>query len=352
MTLRAYLLPNWQRRKRMLLIEAWIAIVGAYVLLGLAWLCPNDWTSNSPAFVATWWAAFLVRTLQYHIGLLLLCILIAALVVHRWRMVICTAPIVLAIMLGAWVTVIPRPRPTVSADAPTVRVMSVNLLMINRTTQPIIDEILAADPDVLLVQEYTDHWHAAFRRASILDRYPHAVHVTQDDSFGIALYSRLPFVKPPQVDLDLGDEDVPQIRAVIDPHGRHLAIYNIHLLPPRRLDYTIEHRRQFVDLIEMLRAETHPVILAGDFNFTETTPQHKALHNLGLRDAHDTLGRGRGATWPVNSFLRYLPGLRVDHVYASRDLTFTRFTTGTGEGSDHRPLVAEIAIAGEDSQHP
>jgi hypothetical protein len=58
------------------------------------------------------------------------------------------------------------------------------------------------------------------------------------------------------------------------------------------------------------------------------------------------------ATWPVNSFFRYLPGVRVDHVYASKHLAFTRLTTGTGEGSDHRPLVAEIAITGEDSQHP
>ena len=67
--------------------------------------------------------------------------------------------------------------------------------------------------------------------------------------------------------------------------GRDVALYNLHLLPPRRLDYTAEGRLQFADLLDRLTAERLPVIVAGDFNLTETTPQHADLRRVGLADA-------------------------------------------------------------------
>ena len=73
-----------------------------------------------------------------------------------------------------------------------------------------------------------------------------------------------------------------------------MAIYNVHLLPVTSLEYTTETRMQFADLLDRIKGESLPFILAGDFNFTETTPQAAELRRLGLVDAFDLGGWGRG----------------------------------------------------------
>jgi endonuclease/exonuclease/phosphatase (EEP) superfamily protein YafD len=166
----------------------------------------------------------------------------------------------------------------------------------------------------------------------------------REDSFGIALFSRRPFAGEVDSHFPLGHGQVEQMRAEIDVGGRRFALYNVHLLPPRTPLYTSEHRLQFADLLDTLQAETLPYVVCGDFNFPETTSQHAALKRAGVREAHELAGWGRGATWPINGVFRYLvPGIRIDHVYLSPHLTATRCETGVGRGSDHRPVVVDVA---------
>jgi endonuclease/exonuclease/phosphatase (EEP) superfamily protein YafD len=72
--------------------------------------------------------------------------------------------------------------------------------------------------------------------------------------------------------------------------------------------------------------------------------QARAIEGAGFHDAFVEAGVGRGSTWPVNGIFRYLPGIRLDHVFLSPRLACRTIRTGTGYGSDHRPLVAEIVI--------
>ena len=58
-------------------------------------------------------------------------------------------------------------------------------------------------------------------------------------------------------------------------------------------------------------------------------------------DAWDTGGRGFGFTWP-NGMFPY-PPIRLDHVFVSRDLGVRSARVGEGVGSDHRPVVADVA---------
>jgi endonuclease/exonuclease/phosphatase (EEP) superfamily protein YafD len=246
-------------------------------------------------------------------------------------------------MLPTAVQSLPR-RAEPVAVSPRLRVMSVNLLMVNTDTAGIIGEIKAEQPDVLMLQEYTAGWHNAIQR-ELGAAYPHSSVVMREDSFGIAVYSRTAFVGD-VVQFPLGRAGVEQMRAEVDLRGGHrLALYNVHLLPPRTPLYTGEHRLQFDDLVNALRAEPLPYVVCGDFNFPETTPQHAALKRAGAREAHELAGRGRGATWPVNGVFRYLvPGIRIDHVYLGSPLTATRCETGIGRGSDHRPVVVDVAV--------
>jgi endonuclease/exonuclease/phosphatase (EEP) superfamily protein YafD len=222
--------------------------------------------------------------------------------------------------------------------------MTANLLMINRHTKEMIGEIRDADPDILFLQEYAPHWHEALSEA-LGANYPYTCGVQREDSFGAAIYSKHSFVGKPERYLPMGTSGVPEIRAVVDVGGTHVAAYNIHLLPPRRLDYTREQRLQFADLLGHLEAEKLPFVMCGDFNFTYTSAFAASLRGMGLSDAHARAGRGRGVTWPGNLFLRWLPGLRFDQVWTSGDMECVACRTGTGTGSDHRPVIARIAVA-------
>ncbi len=284
----------------------------------------------------------MTRTFLFHFGIVVLVIAAVAGWKRKWRLLAATVPLLLiTVGPGAWQY---RPRPAPPMAGETLTVMSVNLLMVNETTAPIIREIEAAAPDVLLLQEYTDHWHTSLQDAVGAD-YPHIVYFPRDDSFGAAVYSRRPFVGKVQRYVPLGSANEPQMRAVIEHADRQVAIYNIHLLPPWGMEYTIERRSQVADLCDLFESEPLPVIIGGDFNFTESGPQADALSRIGLEDSFDLGGWGRGTTWPVNSFFRWVPSLRLDHIYVSSELTCTSCRTGQGGGSDHRPVIAQIGFA-------
>ena len=126
--------------------------------------------------------------------------------------------------------------------------------------------------------------------------------------------------------------------------GHKVTVFNVHLLPPRDLQYFGEARWQFADLLDALEREEGPVIVAGDFNFTAQSANASVLKRAGLREVHDLAGWGRGATWPVMSYLRRVPGLRIDHIFLGAGLTCLQATTGEGQGSDHRPVIAELSF--------
>ncbi|MFQ5807741.1 MAG: endonuclease/exonuclease/phosphatase family protein [Phycisphaerae bacterium] len=323
---------------------AWLVVVASYLVIIFAFVCPQDFRSRSPAYVCTATAAFMTRTFLFQLGLLLSAIATVAAVMRRWRLMIATLPLVIFSVGPSLWSYVPRRKPAAAGE--TFTVMSVNLLAGNKLTAPIVAEVVAAEPDVLLLQEYSPHWHEAFQAALAAD-YPHASYVPRNDSFGLAIYSRQPFVGPVDLAIPLGTLGTPQARAVVRVAGRDVVFYSLHLAPPRRLDWAIEQRRELADLLDRLRREELPIVVCGDFNFTNASAFANELERLGLIDAHRISGRGRGTTWPMRGALRWFPGIRLDHIFLSKELTSTHSRTGTGRGSDHRPVIAEIGFAGQ-----
>jgi endonuclease/exonuclease/phosphatase (EEP) superfamily protein YafD len=339
---RRFVWPSWEQRKAMLRREAWVVTLAAYALLLFAYLWPQNWRSDSPGLVLADWAAFMIRMLQFHLGLLLLLIVLLASWRRKFRLALVALPPTLFTVGLASLQFIPHWKEPIAP--PGFRVMTANLLMVNTDTAGIIGEIQAAKPDVLFLQEYTAHWDAAIRQ-SIGAQYPYSSIVMREDSFGIAIYSRTPFAGEVDPRFPLGRVGVEQMRAEIDMGEKRIALYNVHLLPPRTLIYCGEHRLQIADLVDTLKSEKLPYVVCGDFNFPDISPQQSALKRAGAREAHQIVGYGRGATWPVNSVFRYLPGIRIDHVFLSgQQLTATRCETGVGRGSDHRPVVVDVSF--------
>ena len=340
--LRSLVFPTMQHRKRMLRYEAWAAIVMCYLALVAAWTVPGSFDTASHAAVVWAWAMMLARVLYFHIGLLLLAIAAVATITRQYRLAIVCLPLVLITVVWPYLNF--GPRRNLASKGPVLRVISANLLMINQNTEPILDEIEQSNADIVFLQEYTDHWDRAFTQR-FGGKYPNRIIHPQEDSFGAAIYSRLPFVGPGRTSDEMGKWGIVQLTALVDVRGTTVMCRNIHLIPPRKLNYTIEHFDEMRDFVEELtNSRDNPVIVAGDFNFTGSTRQARAIEAAGYHDAFVEAGSGRGSTWPVNDFFRYLPGIRLDHIFLSPALTCRNIQTGTGYGSDHRPLIAEIAV--------
>lgn len=319
-----------------------------WALTGLAFaagtfarLWPSDLESNTTWRVATDLLAFMLLTFQLHIGLFLaLGVGIAA-----WMRMRSAAAVLLIVMGVALAPTLATlwPRREAAAPGTGLRILSVNLFAGNRRLAALVEEIVSAEADVVLVQEYTPAGRALLR-PRLAPSYPHAIESPQDDCFGMAVFSRRPFLEPPQVHLPIGETGNPQVRIVVEGCGRPLALHNVHLLPPTGLAYVRRGRREFLDLARIAAAEPLPTVICGDFNFTNDSAQAAALRRAGFRDAFDLVGWGPRWTWPTWGMDVLIPGIRIDHAYLSRDLTATRAAVGVGRGSDHRSVLIDLGV--------
>jgi endonuclease/exonuclease/phosphatase family metal-dependent hydrolase len=81
-------------------------------------------------------------------------------------------------------------------------------------------------------------------------------------------------------------------------------------------------------------------IVAGNLNLTPFTWKFAQLNNAGLGQ-HATYLATFAPTWPA---AWPLPVFLMDNVLSTPDIASVRVTTGPPLGSDHRPLIADIAF--------
>ena len=219
--------------------------------------------------------------------------------------------------------------------------MSMNVKYTNRDAADIVAQVRRFDPDVLALEEFSPIPRRALDDALTAD-YPFR-YLRPYGGIGLGIYSKLPFEGgPPQVSF-AGVRR--QLRAVVRVGDRQVAVYVLHPLSPRSVRRVLLNRLATADLANQITREPLPVVLAGDFNFTAETPNAAALTGLGLTDAFDLAGFGRGSTWPAKPRLAtYVPGVRIDHFYLSPSLTCVGYITGGYTGSDHYPVVADVAV--------
>lgn len=135
--------------------------------------------------------------------------------------------------------------------------------------------------------------------------------------------------------------------------GGPWRFFNVHLLPPeacfsplnpRCWRVHLRHRREKRAELAALDAELArlpqdvPVVAGGDFN---VPGRDRALRSLGprLRDAAAAAGHG----WP-GTVRSDIPLLRFDQIWLSRGLVPLSVLVRRTERSDHRLVVADIAL--------
>ncbi|UJR78268.1 endonuclease/exonuclease/phosphatase family protein [Sandaracinus amylolyticus] len=221
-------------------------------------------------------------------------------------------------------------------DALVLRVATANLYAGNPRAEVLADELAALEVDVLALEEVTPRWREVLGERGVLARFPHRVIADRDDCFGIALLSRVP------MDATIEDLDgVPMIDARLTTRTGPVRVLAVHTMPPLGIEATTWNA-QLALLARIVSSSREPVVVTGDLNASPFGRGYRTLLDAGLRGAHESTGRGLATTWPNGT--RLLPPMRLDHVLVSREIDARDVREGQGEGSDHRPVIATLAL--------
>ena len=266
--------------------------------------------------------------LQYIGGLIVLAAAVAVLRKHLRAAICLTAALLLSAPLVQYVL------PAESAPpGKSLTVLSFNVHTANPSVEAVRNFLRAQNADILLLMEVNDRWMEEL--AGLAEAYPYQIAETREDNFGIALWSKQPLMAS-QI-RHFTTDNLPVIACAIEKQGIVYEIVGLHPLPPVNAEYSASRDEQLREAIPS--APTPRRLVIGDFNLTPFSPHFSAiLRHSGLRDS--AVGFGLRPTWMSHHPLFAIP---IDQALVSKDLRVIRRELGESQGSDHRPLIVEIA---------
>lgn len=195
----------------------------------------------------------------------------------------------------------------------------------------------ARDVDVIVFQEMNSI--AAFRANSLHEAYPYSA---ASRPRWVEIVSKVPLESVGSFHVPAQSEARRVWRVTLtEPIATDL--YFLHGMTPRSALHHGMRADQFSVLEEVVGDASTPAIVLGDMNATVLDPSFSAmLRATGLRTAVD--GRRDSSSWPTGIGLL---GIRIDHVL-QRGFEVCSVERGPSFGSDHRPVVAELAATSSD----
>ena len=270
---------------------------------------------------------------------LILTVLFGAIVVallgrYRWAL----ALLLVSLLSGATVFSNYLPRGVVKADRTRVRVMSFNIYGLNETPGAVLDLIDSAQPDVVILIEYTSNWVPLCQ--GLQEDYPFRIEQPRWHGFGIALFSKYPLNDSSIFSLAPSATDSPVIVASLDMGVEPpLRLAATHLLAPMGYTRMAVRNQQIEELARQLPAGNVPTVLLGDFNCVPWSPFLQEM--LALTGLHDSRrGFGYQGSWPSDFWPMRIP---IDQAFVSDNVeVIDRKVLTQPTGSDHFPLLLEL----------
>ncbi len=261
-----------------------------------------------------------------------------ALLLRRWKLALGYALAGLALFLCLRPQWFPQ-APSAAPEAEPVRVYFANVWAGNRETDAIAASVHAAEADVVALVEITDEHAAALDR--ILKDHPYRAS-TRPARFFRGGPRVVIAAKWPVKEAYLGLQDGLAVgdTVVSTPQGE-LRVIAAHLTRPWPMDGRRGEQRRQADRLarRITGGQADRVLVVGDFNATGSSDVLRDFASQArLSPAPARLG-----TWP-----RQLPGvfrIAIDNAFAGPGLAIVSRELGQANGSDHRPIVVEVAPA-------
>lgn len=307
--------PTPRPRRRILAAAVWIGWSAGVIATALG-------------FTAPWLSAFdLINEARPVLAAVAAVLFAAALGLRDATLI---RPTLALAVLQAGLLLLPWARAAATTNAmPALRLVTFDLGAGNDRFDDIADFILGAKADIVLLQEVS---------CSAVDRlipklrptYANA-YVSADGCAGQAILAKRPW-------LSIGQTITPT-RKPLTVSARFQWDRTTFTLTGVSFTGALSPNEQTVEM-ERLRAtlatQGASQIVAGAFNLTPSSWKFAQLVNAGFGQ-HATYLATWPADWPV-------PVLLMDNVLSTDGIASVRISTGAPLGSDHRPLIADIAF--------
>jgi endonuclease/exonuclease/phosphatase (EEP) superfamily protein YafD len=229
-----------------------------------------------------------------------------------------------------------NPVPAKAPPREMLRVLMANVYAENFNYDSLTQLIQRERPDVVGMVEVTPEWLMGLEQTGVRAEFPYRRELPLGTR-GLALWFR-------QRPSSISDGEVlcaggnPVLRATLDFAGRSLQLWLVH--PPNPLLDREACNPDLAALATRLADEGGTQLVVGDLNRTEGSPFFTDFVRVsGLRDSR--YGFGSQPSWPT--FLPYR--IAIDHAFVSADLAISDRRLGPEIGSDHFPLIVDVAPA-------
>ncbi len=236
------------------------------------------------------------------------------------------------------------PAPTWTAHARSITVLDANIDKSVTFETGYQDAIRRYHPDVMAFEEFTPPAYQSMLDSGILRGYRYHCAAPSYGATGFLLASkwRLTGCRVRMAQW-VGSEVAPyMVEATMWLSGRPIAVRVVHTLAPLPVSWH-EWTNALSDVNRSVRASgTAHMLMVGDFNATWGNKGFVQLLHDGLTDGAAARGHALQMTWPNGAVVP--PFVRIDHVLTGAHLAVTSIAANPGFGSDHRYLLARVAV--------
>jgi endonuclease/exonuclease/phosphatase (EEP) superfamily protein YafD len=217
---------------------------------------------------------------------------------------------------------------------------------------PLLRMVQAVDADIVAFQELSPAILGTIRR-ELAASYPYSAGTSS-----AVVFSRFPLGGADTLSFVDRGSDAQRVEVAIGE--QHVTLFNVHVTRP---GYHLRGRRGLLllaheydptvrdahaaEIAAQVRRTEGPRIVAGDLNGSQWSRPYRLL-SAELQDSFPEGGAAFGHTYP--SSLQWgpwrlsLPLVRIDYIFHSAELVALATRVGPDGGSDHLPVVAELAF--------
>ncbi|RYM32115.1 endonuclease/exonuclease/phosphatase family protein [Brumimicrobium glaciale] len=225
-----------------------------------------------------------------------------------------------------------------------IKVISTNIYQFNKDFDRFKKFIQKENPDIFITIESNKDWEVAMR--DLEDDYPHAEKITLENTYGMHMYSKIPFEKITK-HFYVAD-DVPSIEAHFKTKkGDNFILFSVHPPPPSPTEEENSKERDgdLLCIAKRSKELEKPTLVIGDFNTVAWSKISILFRkNSGLIDGRH--GRGILASFHAKYWLLRAP---LDLVFHSSTIFIKELKVLENIGSDHFPICCEFYIDSSDS---
>ena len=312
-----------------LLVVGWliVAVLGLVALLRLV-----AWDSIEPLIVLD--ALTLIVYLPAWV------VAVGALIVRHWWL----AAAAIVIVAAQLVFVLPEllaaaPVPAWARYAPVVRVFDANIDKSLHFGAGYVRAIEQDHPDLITLEEFTPPALQSMVASGVLASFPYRCAAPAYGATGFLIASRLRLT---DCQVRAVSWTPYMVEATLWSPGGPVALRLVHTLAPFPVSWR-EWSAALAAVGQSVRASGDSrMLMVGDFNATWGNSGFVALLHDGLTDGAAARGKATDMTWPNGAVAP--PFVRIDHLLTGARLAIAEIAAESGFGSDHRYLVATVAI--------